>query len=236
MALPIMVLPAAEELPWRFPSWAADGPGHALFAHRVVDLNEQGNIDKTERSCMMRIALLSAVAVGAFRAPLPSRRSSSARFAGEDKRRQRLDPRFGFFGFELAWVLADAARQVARGSTRIGDLVIAGADTADLVQYQSYVLERVYWQGDDDGAVRRVDVDDLDADRPPGCERYEKYLALYSPRYHAKTGAAVVRPDEAQLIPLRREVADASVLAIPGFFWVAVCYNFIEYGKATGRM
>ena len=45
-----------------------------------------------------------------------------------------------------------------------------------------------------------------------------------------------MRPDEAQLIPLRREVADASVLAIPGFFWVAVCYNFIEYGKATGRM
>ena len=188
------------------------------------------------RAPSISIALLSAVAVGAFRAPLPSRRSSGARFAGEDKRRQRLDPRFGFFGFELVWVLADAARQVARGSTRIGDLVIAGADTADLVQYQSYVLERVYWQGDDDGAVKRVDVDDLDADRPPGCERYEKYLALYSPRYHAKTGAAVVRPDEAQLIPLRREVADASVLAIPGFFWVAVCYNFIEYGKATGRM
>ena len=209
------------------------------------------------RAPSIYIALLSAVAVGAFRnapaigarardgrqgrrgafrAPLRSRRISSARFAGEDKRRQRLDPRFGFFGFELAWVLADAARQVARGSTRIGDLVIAGADTADLVQYQSYVLERVYWQGDDDGAVRKVDVDDLDADRPPGCERYEKYLALYSPRYHAETGAAVVRPDEAQLIPLRREVADASVLAIPGFFWVAVCYNFIEYGKATGRM
>ncbi|KAH8082162.1 hypothetical protein JL720_8689 [Aureococcus anophagefferens] len=185
------------------------------------------------RAPSVYIALLSAVAVGAFRAPLRSRRSSSARFAGEDKRRQRLDPRFGFFGFELAWVLADAARQVARGSTRIGDLVIAGADTADLVQYQSYVLG-AYWQGDDDGAVRRVDVDDLDADRPPGCERYEKYLALYSPRYHAKTGAAV-RPDEAQLIPCGAR-SRTSVLAIPGFFWVAVCYNFIEYGKATGRM
>ncbi|KAK7233910.1 hypothetical protein SO694_00103087 [Aureococcus anophagefferens] len=189
------------------------------------------------RAPSVYIALVSAVAVGAFRAPLPSRRSSTARFAGEDKRRQRLDPRFGFFGFELIWVLADAARQVARGSTRIGDLVIAAPIPPTSCNIRATRSSRVYWQGDDDGAVRRVDVDDLDADRPPGCERYEKYLALYSPRYHAVTGAAAVRPDEAQLIiPLRREVADASVLAIPGFFWVAVCYNFIEYGKATGRM
>ena len=42
------------------------------------------------RAPSIYIALLSAVAVGAFRAPLPSRRSSSARFAGEDKRRQRF--------------------------------------------------------------------------------------------------------------------------------------------------
>ena len=184
---------------------------------------------------MQRLALLFTVAVGFRAAPTRHHRSAARRFAGGE--RPGLDPRFGFFGIELAWVLADAARQIARGSTRTGDLVIAGADTSDLVQYQSYVLERVYFQGDDDdGAVRRVDIEDLEAAAPPGCAGYTKYLALYSPRYHSKKGPAIVRPEEAQLIPLRKEVADSAFLAIPGFFWVAVCYNFIEYGKATGRM
>ena len=53
-----------------------------------------------------------------------------------------FDPRFGWFGLELGFVLADAAKQAVRGKTIVGDLVIAGTDNEALKirQSQSYVL------------------------------------------------------------------------------------------------
>ena len=53
-----------------------------------------------------------------------------------------FDPRFGWFGLELGFVLADAAKQAIRGKTVVGDLVIAGTDNEALKirQSQSYVL------------------------------------------------------------------------------------------------
>ena len=53
-----------------------------------------------------------------------------------------FDPRFGWFGLELGFVLADAAKQAIRGKTIVGDLVIAGTDcdALQIRQSQSYVL------------------------------------------------------------------------------------------------
>ncbi len=53
-----------------------------------------------------------------------------------------FDPRFGWLGLELGFVLADAAKQAIRGKTVVGDLVIAGTDNEALKirQSQSYVL------------------------------------------------------------------------------------------------
>ena len=150
-----------------------------------------------------------------------------------------FDPRFGWFGFELGFVLADAAKQAIRGKTIVGDLVIAGTDNDKLQirQSQSYVLRRIYWQGvDDAGSVRQVDAEALDDPCPAGCAGYEQYLSLYSPRFHRESGPVVARLDECRPTRLREEIAEAAVLGIPGLFWVFVSAQLIEYGRQTGRM
>jgi len=169
--------------------------------------------------------------------------TTSRRLAGLRSSRwdSEFDPRFdcGIIGFELSFVLAEAAKQAMRGKTIVGDLVIAGTDNDALQihQFQSYVLRRVYWQGiDASGGVRRVDTESLDDPRPDGCAGYEQYLSLYSPRYHRETGPILARLDECRPIRLCEEIKEAAVLGIPGLFWVFVCMELIEYGRATGRM
>ena len=149
-----------------------------------------------------------------------------------------FDPRFGWFGLELGFVLADAAKQAIRGKTIVGDLVIAGTDNdkLNIRQSQSYVLRRIYWQGVDDatGSVRQVDAEALDDPCPAG--GYEQYLSLYSPRFHRESGPVVARLDECRPTRLREEIAEAAVLGIPGLFWVFVSAQLLEYGRQTGRM
>ena len=148
-----------------------------------------------------------------------------------------FDPRFGWFGLELGFVLADAAKQAIRGKTIVGDLVIAGTDCDKLKirQSQSYVLRRIYWQGvDDSGSVRQVDAEALDDPCP--ADGYEQYLSLYSPRFHRESGPVVARLDECRPTRLREEIAEAAVLGIPGLFWVFVSAQLLEYGRHTGRM
>ena len=144
-----------------------------------------------------------------------------------------FDPRFGWFGLELGFVLADAAKQAIRGKTIVGDLVIAGTDTDALKirQSQSYVLRRIYWQGVMLGSV---------AGRRRGARRsvsgrgYEQYLSLYSPRFHRESGPVVARLDECRPTRLREEIAEAAVLGIPGLFWVFVSAQLLEYGDRRG--
>ena len=148
-----------------------------------------------------------------------------------------FDPRFGWFGLELGFVLADAAKQAVRGKTIVGDLVIAGTDNEKLKirQSQSYVLRRIYWQGvDDTGSVRQVDAEALDDPCPAA--GYEQYLSLYSPRFHRESGPVVARLEECRPTRLREEIAEAAVLGIPGLFWVFVSAQLLEYGRQTGRM
>eukprot|EP00966_Prymnesium_polylepis_P292756 6761257-Prymnesium_polylepis.1 len=121
---------------------------------------------------------------------------------------------------------------------QIGDTVIANSDVPEysIVRAQSYELQRVYYQGVVDGAVDRVDVDSLEAAAPAGCEGFTKYLVLFSARYHAESGPVVVRPNEVEVVTVRDEVADSAWLALPGLFWVWVCYTFYQYGVETGRL
>ena len=186
----------------------------------------------------MRHTLLVVVAAAsAFQVGAPRRRAPTRVRAKKDAREPGFDPRFGWFGLELGFVLADAVGQAARGKTGPGDLIIAGRDAPALnvVKYQSYVLRRVYWQRvDGDGRVERVDADSFDDPAPPGGG--DRYVELYSPRYHAKSGPVVARVDECEPTSLRQEIVDSVPLALPGFFWVFVAAKLVEYGRATGRL
>lgn len=64
----------------------------------------------------------------------------------------------------------------------------------------------MYWQGTIGEKVSRIDVGSLDAPAPPSLEAPTKYLVLYSPQYHEKSGAVVVRPDEVAIVTLMDEV------------------------------
>ena len=73
----------------------------------------------------------------------------------------------------------------------------------------------------------------------------EKFLVLYSPQYHSEAaaegaarrpGPVVVAENEVKIVTLADEVADSAWLALPGLFWVYLCFRFYEYGVATGRM
>ena len=192
-----------------------------------------------------RLAAVLAAAV-AFRsspptAPPCSRRRTALLGQKKNGDRPKFDARFdgvGIPGSELGFVLFDAVRQGR--SMKTGDIVIAGADVAGsgVVQSQSYELRRVYFQGVSaaSGTIERVEVESLASPPPDGCEGYERYIELFSPRYHAESGPVVVRPDEARLVALRDEVTDSLWLAIPGLFWVYVAVSFFQYGQATGRM
>ena len=147
------------------------------------------------------------------------------------------------FGFQPLGPAASVRRTIRARSPacmriKIGDTVIANLDvpTYSIVRAQSYELQRVYYQGVVDGAVDRVDVDSLEAAAPAGCEGFTKYLVLYSARYHTDSGPVVVRPDEVEVVTVRDEVADSAWLALPGLFWVWVCYTFYQYGVETGRL
>ena len=138
-----------------------------------------------------------------------------------------------------------------RDVIRAGDLIISGGDIPSLgiVMYQSYELQRIYYQGVVESEVRRVSVDTLD-DLPPveltAAEgNPEKFLVLYSPQYHSEAaaegaarrpGPVVVAENEVKIVTLADEVADSAWLALPGLFWVYLCFRFYEYGVATGRM
>merc|ERR1712190_704790 len=98
-----------------------------------------------------------------------------------------------------------------------------------IVRYQSYELQRVYFQGVVDGKVDKVDVESLDAAAPAGCEGFVKYLVLYNPKYHEESGPVIVRPEEVPLKTVQQEIADTWVLALPGLFWVYVAYTIYQY-------
>ena len=57
-------------------------------------------------------------------------------------------------------------------------------------------------------------MDYLDAPPPPSLEMPTKYLVLYSPQYHEKSGAVVVRPDEVTIVTLMDEVRTTTTTTV----------------------
>ena len=120
----------------------------------------------------------------------------------------------------------------------MGDLIIAGNDLPGdrIVQFQTYELQRVYFQGLVEERVERVDVETLEATAPNGCEGFDKFIVIYSPQYHSESGPVCIRPDEIEVVTLKTEVLESLWLSLPGLFWLYLCVRFWEYGVATGRL
>ena len=91
------------------------------------------------RTALQMILVLLA-SVRAFQGRTAEQRPCTTRL--RVRRDEGFDPRFGWFGLELGFVLADAAKQAVRGKTVVGDLVIVGTDcdALQIRQSQSYVL------------------------------------------------------------------------------------------------
>ena len=124
----------------------------------------------------------------------------------------------------------------------VGDQVVANNDWRSsspelgIIRAQVYELQRVYYQGlDDDGSsVKRVDVQTLEAAPPAGCERFSKYVVLFSRRYHSDSGPVTVTPEEVEIVTVKAEIADSAWLALPGLFWVWLVWTIYQYGETHG--
>ena len=93
------------------------------------------------RRTTVLLMLISHGSVRAFNTQQAKQRQCRTRLRAQ-REDNGFDPRFGWFGLELGFVLADAAKQAVRGKTVVGDLVIAGTDcdALQIRQSQSYVL------------------------------------------------------------------------------------------------
>ena len=122
----------------------------------------------------------------------------------------------------------------------VGDQIIAANDWNSsspeygIVRAQSYELQRVYYQGIVDGAIKRVDVDELDAPPPESCAGFRKFYVLFSERYHGNTAPVIVTEAEVQVRLVRDEVRESAWLALPGLFWVWLAYTIYQYGVEHG--
>jgi hypothetical protein len=123
-------------------------------------------------------------------------------------------------------------------SIKVGDRVIAANDWNStspeygIIRAQSYVLQRVYYQGVQSSGVARIDVQSLDSPPPNGCGGFTKYIELFSPRYHSEP--VIVTTTEVLLTSVKDEIADSAWLALPGFIWVAVAWSIFQYGVDHG--
>jgi len=148
----------------------------------------------------------------------------------------------------LGRFLTDIGKIAGSGSSnnvKCGDMIVAKIDVQNLGIYrdQSYEIRQIYDQGlnSESGQIEKLPVDALftsvngsdDNGVPRG---YTRYLTLYSIIHHGVKGvfdpddvAVIVTADEVGLVTIKQEIGDAALLAIPGFFWVVVCYLFTNY-------
>ena len=138
-----------------------------------------------------------------------------------------FDPRFGWFGLELGFVLADAAKQAVRGKTIVGDLVIAGTDNDKLKMVA--ILLAYTGRG-------RLQHPPMTPRRSTIRVRPRATSSICPCIRRGSIASPGRRLDECRPTRLREEIAEAAVLGIPGLFWVFVSAQLIEYERQTGRM
>lgn len=117
-----------------------------------------------------------------------------------------------------------------------GDTVICKREIASMGIYENegYELRSIYAQKFDpqNNRVDKVPLVNLDEIPPSG---YERYVTLYSPVHHDEGRPVVATPEEVGLVSVRSEVLDSMSLAIPGLFWLFLCYTFVRiYHERTG--
>ncbi|KAL3929669.1 MAG: hypothetical protein SGBAC_012113 [Bacillariaceae sp.] len=107
-----------------------------------------------------------------------------------------------------------------------GDVIIAKVDLPRQQIYanEGYRIVSIYDQVVDkeSGQVKKTLVDQLDDITKSG---YTRYLKL---QVNAKE-TAIVTPEEIGLVTLKDELTLSLWLAVPGFFWVVVAWNFAHY-------
>jgi hypothetical protein len=114
-----------------------------------------------------------------------------------------------------------------------GDTVVAKRDIATLQIYEnaSYELVSVYAQRfvKETQQMEKVALSSLDENEIPA--GYDRYVTLYSSKYHTDggKGPVVVTPEEAGLVSVRHEIVGALWLAVPGLFWIFVATSFANY-------
>ena len=128
---------------------------------------------------------------------------------------------------DVRQAVSEIANTGLKDSVQAGDVIIAKVEIPNLQIYanQGYRIVAIYDQYvDDQGQVGKIPVDQLDRDSttPSG---YTRYLQL-----ELKDGTrTVVTPEEIGLVTLKDEMVLSIWLAIPGFFWVVVAWNFAHY-------
>ena len=128
-----------------------------------------------------------------------------------------------------------------RDTVEVGDRVVCKRSVPEQGIYEnaSYEVTSVYVQSFDEETqtVSRVQFGSLDEGAAASSSGGSQlYLTLYSPEYHGgRAEGAVVTPEEAGLVTVRRELAEAAWLAVPGFVWIAVASTFYGvYHERTG--
>jgi hypothetical protein len=115
-----------------------------------------------------------------------------------------------------------------------GDTVICKRDlsSAGIFENRGYELRSIYAQrfNPQTQQMERITLENLDARIPEG---YDRYVTLFSPLYHKEP--VVVTPEEVGLVSVRSELLGSMWLAVPGVFWVFVCFNIYNiYHERTG--
>ena len=118
-----------------------------------------------------------------------------------------------------------------------GDTVVCTREVASAGIYENrgYELQSIYAQrfNPQTQKMEKLSLASLDQHEIPPGKGYTRYVTLYSPVYHKEP--VVVTPEEVGLVSVRSTVVDSIRLAIPGAFWVYVCFVFYGiYHERTG--
>mmetsp|Transcript_2950 Transcript_2950/g.6960 ORF Transcript_2950/g.6960 Transcript_2950/m.6960 type:complete len:220 (+) Transcript_2950:51-710(+) len=116
-----------------------------------------------------------------------------------------------------------------KDTVQAGDVIIAKVDLPKQQIYanEGYQIVSIYDQVVDKetGQVEKKLVDQLEDMSTTKSESYTRYLQLQV----NSEETAIVTPAEIGLVTLKDELTLSLWLAIPGFFWVVVAWNFAHY-------
>ena len=125
--------------------------------------------------------------------------------------------------------VSEIANTGLKDTVQAGDVIIAKVDLPGQQIYanEGYQIVSIYDQVVDKetGQVEKYLVDQLEDMTSTKSGSYTRYLQLQV----NSEETAIVTPQEIGLVTLKDELALSLWLAVPGFFWVVVAWNFAHY-------